>query len=323
MFSEIFVINLDRDTEKLQKVKEEFSKQNLRFTRFPAVDGKKYMQETPDDVKNKEIEYLCQKFCTPASIGCFLSHRKIWEKIVRDKIPVALICEDDVFFSKHFKNIGLIWQEIPMDWDMIYLGCLGACNPEQNYSVLNWLFSWMGSNPDRGKKITERVFVPDCPSGMHAYALSYEGACKLLETIKKVTFHVDVTISRRAKNMNIYAIYPDLMYQTISVVQSSTANARPVALNTMLDKFYIDNKGTSLGWMLSETAGQIGGYPLNFWTLIIIGSLLYAKYKNKYLFFGIVFGLIFDALYWLSQKKWHNLMVSGVDLIIALVIYLI
>jgi len=323
MFSEIFVINLDRDSDKLHKVQQEFTKQNLHFTRFPAVDGRKYLQETPDEIKNQEIEYMCQKFCTPSSIGCFLSHRRIWEKIVKDKIPITLICEDDVFFSKHFKDFDLIWQEVPMDWDMVYLGCLGACNPNQNYSVLSWLFSWMGNNPDRGRKITERIFVPDCPSGTHAYALSYEGACKLLDIIKKVTFHVDVTISRRAKNMNIYAIYPDLIYQKISVVQSSTAGNRPVLLNTLLDKLYIDNKGTSLAWMLSENAGQIAGYPISFWTLIIIVALIWAKYYNKYLFMGITGALALEALYWLYQRKWNDLKISLVDLFIALLIFLV
>lgn len=323
MFSEIFVINLDRDVDKLNKVREEFRKQNLQFTRFPAIDGRKYLQETPDDLKDKEIEYMCQKFCTPASIGCFLSHRRIWEKIVRDKIPVTLICEDDVFFSKDFADIDTVWQDIPMDWDMVYLGCLGACNPQQDYSVLNWLYSWMGNNPDRGKKITERIFVPDCPSGTHAYVLSYEGACKLLEIIQKVTFHVDVTISRRAKNMNIYAVHPNLVYQRISVVDSSTAGSRPVLLNTLMDKAYIDNKGTSLAWMLSENAGQVNGYPINFWTFIIILGLLYGKYRNPVLFSVIVIGLVIESLYWLWSRKWQNFKISLVDLAIAMLIFII
>ena len=49
--------------------------------------------------KNKEIH--------PFLIGNFLSHIKVWKKIINEELPFTLICEDDLYFSNYSSDILL------------------------------------------------------------------------------------------------------------------------------------------------------------------------------------------------------------------------
>lgn len=59
-----YVINLDKDTEKLRRVRQAFP---WEVTRVPAVDGTK----AP-----------CPVFSDKLLHGCLLSHRKVWRMVV-------------------------------------------------------------------------------------------------------------------------------------------------------------------------------------------------------------------------------------------------
>jgi len=59
------------------------------------------------------------------TIGCYLSHRSLYEKIVAEETdPNAchLVLEDDITFPENFKELlTKTLTEIPSDWDIIYL----------------------------------------------------------------------------------------------------------------------------------------------------------------------------------------------------------
>ncbi|MEM6661196.1 MAG: FkbM family methyltransferase [Pseudomonadota bacterium] len=42
----------------------------------------------------------------PGAIGCFLSHRRAWQKLVDDQIPIALICEDDARLVEDVEHLA-------------------------------------------------------------------------------------------------------------------------------------------------------------------------------------------------------------------------
>ena len=53
----VYVINLDRDTERLEKMKQQLDKLNIEFTRFSAVLGAQVKT-------SHHLTDLCLKYCT-------------------------------------------------------------------------------------------------------------------------------------------------------------------------------------------------------------------------------------------------------------------
>lgn len=106
---------------------------------------------------------------TRGEIGCFLSHYQIWEDVRRRKYQRVLVLEDDLRFVKYFRQTlsTLIMEsdENNVNWDLIYLGrkrlnldkdgpLVRGCQFLSNVGYTYWTIS---------------------------YALSYEGATKLLD----------------------------------------------------------------------------------------------------------------------------------------------
>lgn len=89
----IFVINLDRDTEKMSFIRRQMDAQGLAYVREPAVEG----CGLPEGERRKVVNgfaWWCAmgRPIQPAEIGCALSHYKIYERITE---PVCIL-EDDV-----------------------------------------------------------------------------------------------------------------------------------------------------------------------------------------------------------------------------------
>lgn len=97
-----YVINLDRRTDRLVLVHNEFEKMGMTFVRYPAY---------PDPVGWR---------------GCKKSHLELLQTIhgIYDIPPqeVAAIYEDDVMFLQGERIIEMVMKELPEDWDMLYLG---------------------------------------------------------------------------------------------------------------------------------------------------------------------------------------------------------
>lgn len=92
-----FLINLDRNVDRLKIVTEHLHSLGIEFERQPGVDGQAM---TPSE-RNRHVSRVHNfvarmKPLSPGEIGCGLSHVAIYEKMVSQNIPVALIFEDDI-----------------------------------------------------------------------------------------------------------------------------------------------------------------------------------------------------------------------------------
>jgi len=92
----IFLINLDRRPDRLQYVQHQMERLNLDFTRISAVDGQFLSMETQSLINIEQFIIETKKKPVLGELGCALSHRKVWEKIIDENIEYALILEDDV-----------------------------------------------------------------------------------------------------------------------------------------------------------------------------------------------------------------------------------
>ena len=109
--------------------KQNISTKNRKWHRFNAIDGANYntVQSETDMIltdpksKQKALSYWKKN---PGSIGCYLSHIKLWKHISDTGEEYSLILEDDSFFTP----IGMINIELAlnsakkMKWDILYVG---------------------------------------------------------------------------------------------------------------------------------------------------------------------------------------------------------
>lgn len=101
----VFLVNLDRDTDRLASVDRQLKRLGVAYERVPAVYGK--------DLPADSIKAHCNAFrwwCAigrPPSlgeIGCALSHFKIYERMLAEGISAACIIEDDIALSSSFAS---------------------------------------------------------------------------------------------------------------------------------------------------------------------------------------------------------------------------
>ena len=98
--SKIYVINLDRDVHRWQGMVEQVQKQNLSITRFPAIYGRALSDKQKKDATTSS----CYKHSTPSIIGCGLSHKGVWQKILDENLDLGIILEDDALLVDDFVN---------------------------------------------------------------------------------------------------------------------------------------------------------------------------------------------------------------------------
>lgn len=120
-----FVINLDKDTERMQYMREQLSRLNMDYRREAAVLGKEYKPTKEEYDPNLALQKGGRELLS-GEVGCALSHSKVIKKIVDEQIPFALILEDDVKLPSDFKHIvekeikknkdGKTWEYLLFDY---------------------------------------------------------------------------------------------------------------------------------------------------------------------------------------------------------------
>ncbi len=95
-----FVVNLDRDSDRLETMKQEVGQYGLSFERLPAVYGRDL---PPEELKTAQIAPEKRRFWlkdfTPGQIGCYLSHLDAWNRLVKSTEEWAFVQEDDIKFN--------------------------------------------------------------------------------------------------------------------------------------------------------------------------------------------------------------------------------
>src|SRR3990167_208364 len=106
MFEHAYCINLDSRPDRWQLAKAEFERVGLEVERIPGV----VYQGTDDPRRN-------------ACIGCHLSHAEVLRRAIRAGYKSTLILEDDVkFIDQPGPILRQAAEQLPPDWDMLYLG---------------------------------------------------------------------------------------------------------------------------------------------------------------------------------------------------------
>ena len=138
----VYVINMDRDKNRLQFINKQFERFNYKPERIRAIETKKGAYKKYE--KNFVSAFGGND---PNAISCALSHLKTMKKILSDNIPFGLIIEDDVTITGYITKLPDIIKSLPEDWDVVWIGnsrskwprntCSSMPDPEYDMNKLN------------------------------------------------------------------------------------------------------------------------------------------------------------------------------------------
>jgi len=189
LFEHAICINLDRRTDRWNKVKIEFEKIGLDVERFSAVDGVAIF----DDEMVKNYKGYKKGRGPKAIIGGLRSHNNVYKTAIKNKWDITAVFEDDALFVNNFKSeLAKIYPQVPKDWLMLFLGCV----------------------PRKVSNISENVVQIDNCWTAHAYLIKLE-ACKMLVPIIENYEHrpIDLSWGSVFKTKRVYGIIPPLSVQ--------------------------------------------------------------------------------------------------------------
>ncbi len=103
-----YVINLDKSPDRYARMSERLVGLGLPFERVPGVDGRT-MKVSPLPVTAPSASF--PHILTKGEVGCYLGHRRCWERIAAGDEEWGLVLEDDcVFLPKAKRYFGdLSW----------------------------------------------------------------------------------------------------------------------------------------------------------------------------------------------------------------------
>jgi GR25 family glycosyltransferase involved in LPS biosynthesis len=91
----VYVINLDRDEERMKSFKRRADKLGVSFTRHRGLDCGEPGFSFGDYNNLLGNEFYGSDLFPRGSFTSFLSHRQVWLRFLETGNPIALICEDD------------------------------------------------------------------------------------------------------------------------------------------------------------------------------------------------------------------------------------
>lgn len=210
-------INLERRPERWQRMQGAFAEQEIRdVRRFPAVDGN--AAPLPHDWIH-----------TPGAYGCLRSHLQVVREARDAGASSVLIFEDDAVFDPQFKEkfAGFI-QELPADWDMLFLGAL---------------------HKDEPIKISEHIARITKANSTFAYAIRNTVFDVFIELNTRAEHVLDMNSYHLQERFNCYCFMPNLVW-----VESEYSDVQ----NRLEHHWYLEKSlvlfGSHVDRLLSQTA---------------------------------------------------------------------
>lgn len=209
-FDKLLIVSIPRFTERHARVQNHL--QGLPFDFFWGADKLQLDLDKAkqDGVYDEEITKQLQrqgKLLSPGELACSLSHRMVYEAMIKNNWDKVLILEDDVL--PLYENLVLlpeVLNELPANWELVYFGYLknekvtvGLKVKQALYKIqsLLGLMTWsykMISNmlPKPYSTHLKKAGFHDCT---HAYAITLSGAKKLLAAQTPVVYRADDLLS--------------------------------------------------------------------------------------------------------------------------------
>ena len=192
----IFVISLARAQERRDSICARLNKLGAKYEVVNAVDG--FALDPAEYEHRLRRDKFRRKFgrdITKGEIGCYLSHYNIWQRMADEKIPSALILEDDSDWDDDLESVVADIDNLDWRWAVVLLS--GKKRRRQG-RVLT------ATGDNRRLMLLRRRIVTTA-----GYMVSQWGARLLLEYCREINAPIDFAYSEWWRsNIPFYAVVP-------------------------------------------------------------------------------------------------------------------
>ena len=213
----VYVISLARALERRANISGRLGDAKVQYEIVDAVDGKTLALEKLGNRLQNDLAYKrYQHRLTKNEIGCFLSHYNLWERMLSERTPCALILEDDACWKPGFFDVVAALPKCGWHWDYVLLS---GGEPRRVESELCDL--------PHGHRLV-RHHRPGWTAA--AYLLTLAGAEKAHRQCYKIDGHVDGTMRQYWRNgLAFYEVTPSPAYQSDEPSQIGYAHRTPLS----------------------------------------------------------------------------------------------
>jgi GR25 family glycosyltransferase involved in LPS biosynthesis len=172
-FDKVIVINLDRRTDRMEKLSPQLEKLDIQYKRFSAVDGKKL-----------DIDPI---------VAGLRSHLQVMKLIAGQRV---LILEDDAQFVEDFnEKFEKVMQTLPEDWDIFYLGAL------------------VPKDVGLVRMVNRHWGIQVLTTGTQAYCINPSRLEYFINKLEDYNSYIDIGLRDFAKDLKAYITQPNLVVQ--------------------------------------------------------------------------------------------------------------
>jgi len=193
-----YVINLVKRPERWEQMCAQFGPWSTYLTRWEATDGR--TSGIMEDLE--ERGKLGRRRLKPGEYGCYDSHVRVWQDMVRNSVQVAFIFEDDANYG-YSRDLREKTEHAVRDvnfydpkWDLLYVGFHKHMNNER---IGELHIAHVASRKNS-----------QWHQGMWGYMVTLRGAQKLCRTIYPVSAPIDTHVAKLALMgyLRAYAAWP-------------------------------------------------------------------------------------------------------------------
>lgn len=205
-FDKVYVITLKSSKERQNRFKEVLD--GLNYSVAWGIDGRmlKKSQIIKNNLYDPHLTKILKKRkgrkpgdLSLSRVGCALSHINVCQNVVKNGYKNALILEDDPLVkARSFDFLTNSLEELPEDWELLYLGNWGAnTNPSSKLKIqvaTLRIFAKIFQRYERMKVLdpevinaslpisyTEHLEISGSHHGAYAYGISASGAKKIID----------------------------------------------------------------------------------------------------------------------------------------------
>ena len=251
----IFVISLPESADRRAAMAAQMERLALPFMFVDAVDGRKMdvLQQPGYDAAVRLRSFGLH--LKGGEWGCLLSHKKIYEMMLAENIPQAVIFEDDALIADNFPRVLEDILAMDLDYDVIrFMGSNKIARKGYRHIIQVDEGLWLGR-------------LPSIHGGAHAYLITQDGARKMMDyfTHHKTPFPIDTLLGRCWETgLNVYAVNPIVRQDTVSF-SSAIGEARFDKRADLSGMARIGFPFTRAWFKLCEQAGKRWIYARSFW----------------------------------------------------------
>lgn len=201
---QVYVVSLKDSIDRQKSITTQCEKLGIKPIFIDAIYGKDLSESEISQYCNQnKAKQLFGRELLLGEIGCALSHKKIYQKIVDENIPYAVILEDDAIVSRDIECVLKSILSSELNWDLILLG-----HHKNNVKGIKSPISLWDKHFISTKYTLGRL--ADFGFGTYGYFVTLQGAKKLNKELFNIHSPIDHYTSD-SQLFNVYALEPTII----------------------------------------------------------------------------------------------------------------